>query len=232
MFKRTLAVILLSFCIATPTPSPAFWGGNPADTMYLAQLVANALKQLIQLKNMLATAKHNLELVRNINKGIDEALAIFQTLNPDLDPGIYKDWRKVDQAIRNLEKIYGVVTDSPLAAIQTNLDRVAAEAITKNNKIYDYTKKIDQIGENIKAYSKVVSPKGAQKLTAQSMGVMLHVMNESLRAQATGLKLQAQSVADHNRAEKDRTREILKTTNSLKGMMKSYDPQFDLPRFK
>ena len=229
--RKKIVCILLSTSLIVPTSTVAFWG-NPADTAYLAQLVANAVKQLIQLQKALKTAKSNLQLIRSINKGIDNALDLIQTMNPELDPGIYKDWRKVDAAFEQLEKIYGIVVDSPYTRAQKDLDKTAALGIARNNQIFEYSKKIDQIGENIKQFARVASPKGAQKVTAQSLGVALHVMNESLRAQATGIKLQSQAIAVENKKDKDRTRQIVKTTNSLQKMMKDYKPSFELPRFK
>jgi hypothetical protein len=227
MKRIKIIIVTLIFSFSVPLKADLFGG----DVVVLAKILANAIQQLVQLRQMLSTARNNLETIRDINRGIDDALRIIRTLNPDLDPGIYKDWRQVADAVRKLEQVYGIVVDSPLTPVQRDLDRSAAEAITKNNKIFEYTKKIDQIGEDIKRYSRSVSPKGAVRLTAESMGVALHVMNESLRAQATGLKMQAQTMASKNKQEKDRTREILKTTNSLKSMMNSYEPQFQLPRF-
>lgn len=84
-----------------------------------------------------------------------------------------------------------------------------------NNAIFDYTREIDKTGEEIKSYSHAVSPGGAAKLTAQSVGVMLHVMNQQLRAQGTMLNLQAQSLAQENKREKDHTAEYLKSAGSI-----------------
>ena len=100
-----------------------------------------------------------------------------------------------------------------------------------NNTIYDYTAQIDKIGEDIKNYSHSVSPGGAAKLTAESLGVMLHVMNQQLRAQGTLLKLQAQGLAQSNKREKDHTAEYLNSANTISEAMKASDPKFDRPRF-
>lgn len=99
--------------------------------------------------------------------------------------------------------------DSPDAKAQSSVDQSVAEAVALNGAIYDYTKQIDQIGEDIKSFSHSVSPGGAQKLTAQSLGVVIHVLTQSLRAQGTLLKLQAQSVALTNKHEKDSSAQYL-----------------------
>ncbi|MBI2712610.1 MAG: hypothetical protein HYX41_07145, partial [Bdellovibrio sp.] len=74
------------------------------------------------------------------------------------------------------------------------------------------------------------SPGGAQKLTAETLGVMLHVMNQSLRAQATGLKLQAQALAIQNHKEKEGSRQLVADSESLSASMKSEPLNFSIPR--
>ena len=123
------------------------------------------------------------------------------------------------------------MTDSPDARIYRDTDQQVAEAVNLNNDIYKYTTSIDELGEAIKDYSHDVSPGGAQKLTAQTLGVMLQVMNQSLRTQATGLKLQAQTMAVQNKKEKDSTKQYLETANTLRVAMKKEKIQFTAPRF-
>lgn len=226
--KRIGAIVVFSvFVISTPARAD-FWGG---DIFYLAQILTNTLKQLVELKNIVDNGRENLELIREINRGINDSLRLAQTIYPNLDPGIYQDWRNVDQALQKLHHIYGVAVNSPDAQVYRDTDHQVAEAVTMNNQIYSYTAEIDQIGEAIKEYSHEVSPGGAQKLTAQSMGILLQLMNQSLRTQATGLKLQAQTMAVENKREKDRTKMYLETANTLRVAMKNEPLQFKAPRF-
>ena len=91
--------------------------------------------------------------------------------------------------------------------------------------------RLDQIGEEIKRYSHSVSPGGAAKLTAESMGVMIHVMNQQMRAQGQGLKLQAQTLAIQNKKDKDQTDQYLREGVGLKNKMIALNPQFKVMRF-
>ena len=222
----TFAIVL---SLTVPIKAKAdFWGG---DLIYLAQILANSLKQLIELKNLVDTGHDQLDLLREINRGVNDSLKLARTVNPNIDSGLYKDWQNVDDAIVKLQAIYGIVTDSPDARIYRDTDEQVAEAVTLNNGIYNYTANIDELGEVIKDFSHDVSPSGAQKLTAQTLGVMLHVMNQSLRTQATGLKLQAQTMAVQNKREKDSTKQYLETANTLRLAMKKESIQFSAPRF-
>lgn len=220
-------VLALHLCLA-PVAQADMWGG---DLIYLAQILANAIQQLAQLKQILGNGRDNLDLIRDINRGINDSLNLLQTISPNTNPGLYKDWQKVSDALGSLERIYGIAIESRDLRVQKDTDQSVAEAISMNNSIYEYTKRIDQIGELIKSQSHSVSPGGAAKLTAQSIGVMLHLQNESLRAQATGLKLQAQEMVLQNRKDKERTRQMLDGSESLRVAMSTKKPDFRLPRF-
>lgn len=204
------------------------WGG---DIPLLIQIVTNTAQQLIQLKAIVGNGTDTLGLLREINRGVNDSLGIIRTIYPNIDPGIYKDWAKLDQALRGLEQIYGAVTPSQDARVQKDTDQSVAEAISLNNSIYKYASDIDQIGEAIKQYSHAVSPGGAQKLTAESLGVMLTVMNQSLRTQATGLKIQAQSLALQNHREKEMTKHMMDISGQLGQSLKTQKPEYKLPRF-
>lgn len=226
--KKVVAIFMAALISISPPAKADMFGG---DLVYLAQILANTIKQLVELKNIVETGKDQLDLLREINRGINDSLRLAQTIDPNIDPGIYKDWQNVGDALQKLQSIYGVVMDSPEATVYRNTDQQVAEAVNMNNDIYKYTASIDELGEAIKDYSHDVSPGGAQKLTAQTLGVMLQVMNQSLRTQATGLKLQAQTMAVQNKKEKDSTKQYLETANTLRVAMKKEKIQFTAPRF-
>lgn len=226
--KKLIAVVLACSLFMVKPARSDMWGG---DLIYLAQILANTIKQLVELKNLVQNGEDHLNLIQEINRGINDSLNLARTVNPNIDPGIYKDWQNVNDAIAKLESIYGIVTDSPDARVYRDTDQQVAEAVTQNNDVYRYTREIDELGEVIKEYSHETSPGGAQKLTAQTLGIMLQVMNQSLRTQATGLKLQAQTMALQNKKEKDSTKQYLETANTLRIAMKNEKIQFKSPRF-
>ncbi len=226
--RKIVALVVVSALSFAPSARADMFGG---DIAVLMQILANAIQQLAQLESILNNGKDSLDLIREINRGINDSLNMVRTINPNADPGIYKDWQSVQDAVQKVQSIYGVASASPDQRVYQDTDQNIAEAVRMNNSIYDYTKQIDEIGEAVKEASHSVSPGGAQKLTAQTLGVMLHVMNESLRAQATGLKLQAQSMALENKREKDSTREYLSNSQTLRTAMKTEQAEFKAPRF-
>lgn len=227
--RRLIAFLFIFSLLGAPSTSHAdIFGG---DVAVLVQILANALQQLEQLQKMLENGKDTLGFLQDINRGINDAIAVIDSLAPYIDPGLYKELKKVEAIATHLQDAYGEIVDSPEAKVQSDTDEVVAEGISMNNSLYDYAAQLDKIGEEIKQYSHAVSPGGAQKLTAQSLGVMVHVMNQQLRASATGLKLQAQAMAVQNRKEKTETAAYLDQMKTLKNAMQKNDINFKFPRF-
>lgn len=227
--KKMVLLMLFTFLSWTSTARADMFG---ADVAVLAQILSNALEQLAQLRSILQNGESSLDLIRDINRGVNDSLALAKTISPNADPGLYKDWEKLSDALNKIEKVYGIVIDSPDQRAQRDADQSVAEAITLNNSIYKYTQTLDEIGEQIKTASHSVSPGGAAKLTAESIGVMLNVQNEMLRTQATGLKLQAQALALNNRESKERTQQMVHGADNINSALASSSPEFRLPRFE
>jgi hypothetical protein len=223
----TKLILILSLCLSPPAKADMFGG----DLVYLAQILAKSIEQLVALQNILKSSKDQMDFIRNLNQGINDSLYLISTINPNIDPGLYKEWKNISSSIEKLTSIYGIAVDSKETRIQTDTDQTVAEAITLNNSIYNYTKKIDEIAEIIKGQSHAVSPGGAQKLTAQSLGVMMHIQTETLRAQATSLKLQAHAMAVQNRKDKEQSKQIVSTSEKLQAFIQNQKPQFNLPKF-
>lgn len=224
---KLILIPLLMFLGPSKARADMFGG----DVVVLTQILANAVQQLAQLKQIMDSSKGSLDTIREINRGINDSLGLVRTIFPNIDPGLYKDWQSVQDGVNKIEMIYGIAGPSLNQRVYKDTDQNIAEAVRLNNSTYEYTKQIDEIGEAIKQASHDVSPGGAQKLTAQTLGVMVHVMNQSLRAQASGLKLQAQSMALQNKKDKDSTREFLDSAQTLKLAMKNDKKDFKLPRF-
>lgn len=229
--KRIFMVFVFTFmtCIFPYKQVRADMFGG--DVVLLTQILANAVQQLIRLREIVGTARSNLDLIRDINRGLNDIQNLVNTIYPDANLKIYDDWSHYEDALREVNSIYGDVIQSKEALGQKHLDQSIVESMLMYNKLIKHSKRIDQIGENIQSQSLRASPKGASRLTAQGMGVSLHIQNQSLRTQSALLKLQAQNSALHNRKDKEETRFFIESSGKLKQSMKSYQPEFKTPRF-
>lgn len=226
-FIALIMVFVIGFGVSTPVKAD-LWGG---DVVVLTQILSNAIQQLIRLKEIVGTAKNNLQLVRDLNRGLTDIFNLMRTVYPDSELDIYKDWDSFSSAFKKAEEIYGHAVNSKDAASQGHLDRSIVEAIIMYNKVSKHSKRIDEVGESIKSQSLRASPKGAARLTAQGVGVGLHIQNQSLRTQNAMLKLEAQNSAIKNKKDKDETRFFVDSAKQLKKAMKDHEPNYKTPRF-
>lgn len=199
-WKRLFIIPFLVISLTTAKPARAdFWGG---DLIYLAQILQTAIQQLTQLQNILGNGRDTLNLLRDINRGLREALNVMRTANQTLRPGVLSDLDNLDLVLAKVEELYGRIPNTPEGKMQLMTDRSVAEAINLHNEAFKYADRLDPEAERIKDYAHMVNPAGAAKVTVQSMGMMIHVLNQILRTNAAILKLQSEQLALQNRRGK------------------------------
>jgi hypothetical protein len=229
LLKIVALYLVLLYCLR-PTPAYAdFWGG---DLPLLAEIVANTLQQISKLGDIIGQGEKSFQYIEDLNRGIREALDLAKTMNQKLSPGVLSDLEGADHALRVIEDLYGVVPQTSEARVQQTMDRTAAEAIALHNDAFRYADQVDPEAERIKDYAKVVSPQGAEKLTAQSIGVLIHVLNQVLRTNAAILKLQGEQLALQNRREKRGSQQFKFQYESLSKAFGSLRPEYKLPGLK
>jgi len=195
-------IVILGLCTFTIVPRHAkadFWGG---DVIVLTQILVQAIAQLATLKEIFDTGSESYEFIQDINKGISDALNMIQTVNNTLQAGQFGNIQDPSQLMRMIQVLYGAIPKTSEARVQAANDQGATEAIVLHNQAFQYASKIDPEAERIKEHSKNVSPQGAGKLTAQSLGVLIHVTNQLLRTNAAILKVLGQQLAMNNKHEK------------------------------
>ena len=192
------AIVIATLLIAKPARAD-FWGG---DLPLLAQILANSIQQLAKLQSILGTGQDTLGLLREVNRGLRDAVQLIRTANQTLKPGALSDLGDLDQVLSKVEQLYGRVPNTSEKNLQLLTDRSVAEAIDLHNEAFKYADRLDPEAERIKDYAQVVNPVGAAKVTVQSLGMMIHVLNQILRTNAAMLKLQSENLALQNRRGK------------------------------
>ena len=175
-----------------------FWGG---DLPLLTQIIVNTLEQLSKLQTLIGQGKETIDLIRDINRGIRDAMHMIKT-DGTLHPGVLSELQRIEQVIKAVEDLYGRTPKTQSARMQQTTDLSVAESIHLHNEAFRYADKIDPEAERIKQYARDVNPLGAGKLTAQGIGVMIHVLTQILRTNAAILKIQSEQLALQNRHDK------------------------------
>ncbi|MCM2279262.1 MAG: hypothetical protein NDJ89_14400 [Oligoflexia bacterium] len=198
--KKALVVLLMSVAIALPTPAKADLFG--ADIPILLNILANAVTQLAQLRQILGTGADTLGLLRDINRGIREGLGVIQMMDPKFNPGLYGDLATADRVMAVINDLYGRIPQTGDAKLQRAQDQSVAESIAMNGTLFRFADQADEQSRRIISHSQAVNPQGAGKLTAQSVAVLIGVTTQVLRTNSMMLKMMAENMALQNRKDK------------------------------
>ena len=183
---------------ARPVKADIFGG----DVVVLTQLLANAIQQLYQLKQILSTGSDTLGLMRDINRGIRQGLDIIKIINPKFNPGLYGNLETAERVLGIITTLYGIIPQTAEYKLQEIHDRSAAESIAMNGTLFKFANDVDAESARIIAHSRLVNPQGAAKLTAQSIAILIGVTSQVLRSNSMMLKLMGENLAITNRKEK------------------------------
>ncbi|MEZ4872633.1 MAG: hypothetical protein R2827_10455 [Bdellovibrionales bacterium] len=198
--KKKIVAVFLAFTLIVPRPAKAdLFGG---DVAVLVQILAQAIQQLYQLKQIFGTAQDTLGLMRDINRGIRDGLAVIRIINPKFNPGLYGGLETADQVQRAIEDLYGAIPQTSEYRLQEAQDKSVAESISMNGTLFQYADNVDDEAKRIIAHSQSTNPQGSAKLTNQALAVLIGVTTQVLRTNSMMLKMMGQNMALSNRKEK------------------------------
>ena len=139
--KKRIIAITLCFTLALPQPAKAdIFGG---DVAVLVQILAQAIKQLYELQRIVSTGQDTLTLMRDINRGIRDGLAVIRIINPKFNPGLYGSLDTVDQVQRAIEDLYGTIPQTSEYRLQEAQDKSVSESIAMNGTLFQYADSVD-----------------------------------------------------------------------------------------
>lgn len=198
--KKRIIAITLCLTLALPQPAKAdIFGG---DVAVLVQILAQAIKQLYELQRIVNTGQDTLTLMRDINRGIRDGLAVIRIINPKFNPGLYGSLDTVDQVQKAIEDLYGAIPQTSEYRLQEAQDKSVSESIAMNGTLFQYADSVDSETKRIIDHAQNVSPQGAGKLTAESIAILIGVTTQVLRTNSMMLKMMGQNMALSNRKEK------------------------------
>jgi hypothetical protein len=78
---------VLALSVLTPTIANAdIFGG---DVVVLTQILAESIRQLIQIESLVKNGADSFSFLQEINSGIRNGLTVMEILNPKFNPGLY-----------------------------------------------------------------------------------------------------------------------------------------------
>lgn len=224
--RISIIALSLSLYICVPRQALAVFGIG--ENIALARILFTNVKQLIELKKILNTAGDTFDLIENVNRRIDEALDLLETINKAAEPGVFYKVKAITDLRALISDIYGQIPKNPDQKMHQIHDLTVAESLKMHNNLFDYATQLDQAGEKMKAEAQNASPGRAQKLAAQNQGALLQALAQTQRNQAQIMKILSQKLAIENQREKKRATGEAYKLNILKKGFSHFNDSYEL----
>lgn len=205
-------------------------GSGWASYAYLVKIYAENIKRFIQLREMIQQARSHDEYIRALNEGLNNVTGVAQVL-PLKDDQVLSQVRQFQDALNKVEQIYGIIPKGSDFELHKLHDQTIAESLKLANTLQEYSYFQEQNANAVFQQSSQASPKGAERMNAQTSAQILHSVNQLIKVNGQMLKMQSESLAFTNKQDKDSTAGFNKTTNDFKGSMMKFKPNYSLPRF-
>ena len=229
--RKNLSTLVISAVLVTSGQAKAWSDGSGwANYAYLVKIYLENVKRFHQINMMIDQQSKHDQYIRILNEGLNNATGLMQAL-PVKDERILSQLQDFQTALRKVEEIYGLIPKSSDAALQKLHDETIAESLKMSNNVKDYTERQEMNATNVFIQSSSASPKGAERMNAQTSAQILHSINQLIKVNGQLLKLQSESFALTNKGGKDSTEGFNKAKNDLEKAMKKMKPQFDFPKF-
>ncbi len=196
------------------------WG---ADVGVLLQILVQSIQTVAQLQSVLRTARETTAILDEMNRGVKEVLRLANTAHIPLPPQVYETADRIDEAVRLAHAQYGFPPDrAPLK--DRNEFRNGIEGLFISQDAFDYSTFLDRAGEQVKSSAVLANQASATRLTAETLGVVVHAISHSNRIQAKTLQIESTKRLEESARSAAQFESFMDTGDSLRRQMN--DPGF------
>ena len=222
--KRAFKILWVAVLLGIPGKSAAIFDGGAgyAQIPYLWEILQENVKRYKQLKSVLKETEESRELIRILNEGIDNAEGLLRMMPPD-ETGA--------GGLGKIREFYGEIPKGEEYRLRRSHDRAASDGLGLADESKEYAKRQESNADKIFSQARSASPKGAQRMTAQTGAQILHSLGRLIRINAQMLKIQGQMSAYQNKRGKDSARHFDKMGEDIKASVKKIKPSPFLGRF-
>jgi hypothetical protein len=227
--KVLVSIAVVAFVRASS--AVAFTDGSGWATVgYMIKILEENYRRYAQLKQMIDTANGQLEYIKALNRGLDDATGILEAL-PIKDEKILAELRNFKDSIQHVEKLYGKIPKSPDQAIHLLTDQSVAESLRMANSFKEFSDIEEKNSSLLAAQAKSASPKGAARMQAEASAEILRTLSQLIRLNTQMLKVQSEQMAMNNKSSKEKVAGFQKINRDFGSGFSKFNPNLKLEKF-
>ena len=223
MTKKTITfmcIISFLFGVNAIYPKKAeadIWG---ADVAVLAQILVETIEQVRTMTQILGQSQDTVNILEEMNRGVKDVLRLAGTAHIPLPPQVYASANQINQATETARSLYGVIGNQAPNYTRTNY-KSGVEGLYLSEDAFDYSTFLDDQGNKVKSASVEASQATATRLTAETLGVLLHAVSHSNRLEAKQLEFNSTKRIEETSKDNAQYESFVDTQNSIEIDMKN-----------
>lgn len=211
------AVVFAEVAISPMKIAHASWG---AEIPFLIKILAESIQQVKALQAIIGTTRETVSILEEMNRGVKEVLRLAHTAHIPLPKQVYDTAKTIDDATKDARNLYGKLPDHAPVHMKAHYQS-GVEGLFLSQDAFEYSKFLDDKGEHIKSSAITASQSSATRLTAESLGVLLHAVSHSNRIQAKSLEVLATKRIEDAAKESADLESFIHTHNAIERDLKS-----------
>ena len=193
------------------------------DIPFLIQIITQSIHEVQELQSIIGTSRETLGVLEEMNRGVKDVLRLADTAHVPLGRQVYSDAADIDSASRKSSSLYGEPRDRAPLYARTHY-RSGVEGLSLSEDTFTYTSGMDAKASQVKSAAVVANQATATRLTAETLGVILHAVNHQNRLQAKTLEFQSTDRIEQAAKEDSRLESFEQTHDAIQKDMS--DAQF------
>lgn len=161
-----------------------------AEIPILIKILAETIQQVRSLQMIIGTTRETAGVLADMNRGVKDVLRLANTAHVPLPPQVFEAAKTLEQATNEVNRIYGSMPGGAPIAAQRGYQS-GTESLYLSQDAFEYSTFLDDKGERIKGSAVLANQASATRLTAESMGVLIHAVSHTNRIEAKSLEILA-----------------------------------------
>jgi hypothetical protein len=215
-----LSVMLLAFLCLFPFARIAKADLFGADVAVLSQILIEDIIEVKTMYQMLTQAQNTSSVLEDMNRGVKDVIRLADSAHIHLPPQVYGSASQMASASQLTRSLYGLMGEQSPNYTKTNYQS-GVEGLYLSEDAFNYSNTLDDQGTKVKQASIVANQATATKLTAESVGTLIHAVDQSNRLEAKNLELNSTGRIEDTSKENAEFESFISTESSIVNDMKN-----------
>ena len=192
------------------------------DIPFLIQIITQAIAQVKELQSIIGSAQETASVLEEMNRGVKDVLVLANTAHVPLPPQVYENAKQIDAATQLASSLYGNVSDHAPAYTRTQYQS-GVEGLFLSEDALSYSSFLDDQGTSVKNAATAANQATATRLSAETLGVLLHAVSHENRLQAKQLEIQSTNRIEDSAKEQEKLESFTATQDAIEQDMRAAD---------